>query len=503
MSTYIDERKHYWDEKYLEENTFWGQDIHFGIFSSSEINYNNFLEALKLNTELLTREILDISSVYFLSKEFKIIDFGCGSGDLLFRLHKLIPNAICTGIDLSDNAIIKANNTKNKLVNKDSHSTITFISGGVSALSGYVKNSIDLIICRDMFYLLNKTEQDELLSFVSTLLKPSGRFVLADFAVTTSAKDQISTSLIKRQFGGEPILYDDNIEHFSIQSMIGKFRLQELHYPKINHTAFSYSYSAAASNILDSNPTKNAYLKLAEISKPNESSGKSNVPYVRFFIGPVINSLTNNKDNFGLAIKKNISFGSKSSFKNILESGNFMFPLNKWSLIVGKSGVGKSTLLNYLSSIVQNKNVTLVNIPSRVFYLKQNPVLIEELSVEANLALFGMDNGLVNRVLISLGLDNEIRKRTVSSNLSGGEIQRVALGQAIVSNPDLLLLDEPCTGMDKAIKFHFFSLLKEEFKNKQISILCVDHDFHLIESFFDNIYELNNGSLRLISEASI
>lgn len=498
-------RKNYWNNKYLEPNIHWGEDIHFGVFSDNIKSFPGLLKAIRLNTEIIAREILEISSIYSMAKEMNILDFGCGSGDLLFRLSSILPNAKCYGIDLSANAINKANKRKESIVlDKHKKDNLNFKEGGIETLEKITEISniqeFDLIICRDMYYLLYEEEQKELFRYISKLLKCAGVFILADLAVNDIAEEGINNNLVLRQYGGIPIKYNgmNGKDEFSIQNNLDQYNLIELRPPDINHNSVSLSYLSAATNIIDDQALKNKYVELGKLAEPTkDKSGKinSNVPYVKFYISPKPVRQNIDPKKFGLILNDNFGYKSNGVYKNILLKGNYLFSYNTWSLIIGKSGVGKSTILNLISKRLNNKNIVICNIPKKIFYLQQTPVLVDEISVEANVALYGNNIELISKVLTNLGLNKEIRKRSISNNLSGGEKQRVALGQAIVSAPDLLLLDEPCTGMDKAIKYQFFSLLRSEFESKQISILCVDHDYYLIESFFDHIYEINNGYL--------
>ena len=93
----------------------------------------------------------------------------------------------------------------------------------------------------------------------------------------------------------------------------------------------------------------------------------------------------------------------------------------------------------------------------------------------------------INETLDLMGM-SEKSKRPVGE-LSGGELQRVLLGRAIVSNPNVLILDEPNTYVDKFFESRFYKLLEET--NKKRAIILVSHDIGTIVPFVKNIACVN------------
>lgn len=149
-------------------------------------------------------------------------------------------------------------------------------------------------------------------------------------------------------------------------------------------------------------------------------------------------------------------------------------PANKITALIGPNGCGKSTLLNLLAFVQQNQQGKIKffsdhanpkNIPAfskRIAFLPQKPYMLRGSVVDnLNLSLkfHQIKNNrseLMNNVLERLKIAHLAQKKAKS--LSGGEQQKVALARAIISNPDVLLMDEPFSYLD-----HSSELLLEQF----------------------------------------
>ena len=79
--------------------------------------------------------------------------------------------------------------------------------------------------------------------------------------------------------------------------------------------------------------------------------------------------------------------------------------------------------------------------------------------------------------------------------LSGGQRQRVLLAKALISRPDVLILDEPTTGIDFKSRNALYELLNHLHDEHKITILMITHEMHLIENLVDEVYTLEGGIL--------
>ncbi len=182
--------------------------------------------------------------------------------------------------------------------------------------------------------------------------------------------------------------------------------------------------------------------------------------------------------------------------------------------IMGPSGSGKSTLLDLISGFLTPSsgrmywdNLDFTNIPPEqrpVTILFQQYNLFEHLSVERNIAV-GIDRSfsltkrkraIISKILEEVGLKGYEKK--LSSELSGGEQQRVALSRSLVRNRPILLLDEPFSNLDKQTKIQMLNLVKKITLKNQFSTLMITHDEEDGKLIANKKYELINGALRLI-----
>ena len=136
--------------------------------------------------------------------------------------------------------------------------------------------------------------------------------------------------------------------------------------------------------------------------------------------------------------------------------------------------LGKGTVLGYDISKDNNK------IREKIGYMSQKFSLYEDLTVEENLDFYGRVYGLSDRKLaekkkeILKMADLEGKEKTITSNLSGGWKQRLALGSAIIHDPEILFLDEPTGGVDPIARRNFWELIYQ-LSESGVTILVTTH----------------------------
>ena len=180
----------------------------------------------------------------------------------------------------------------------------------------------------------------------------------------------------------------------------------------------------------------------------------------------------------------------------------------------GPSGAGKTSLLDVVAGLSRPESGRIevggrlltdasrgIFVPSRlrhVGYVPQGQALFPHLTVRRNL-LYGHDargssHGVsFDRVVATLEL-RPLLDRGVAG-LSGGEKQRVALGRALLSGPRILLLDEPLTGLDPALKSRvlpFLRVVREEF---EVPILYVTHQVDEVLALCDRVLRMEGGRI--------
>jgi ABC-2 type transport system ATP-binding protein len=175
--------------------------------------------------------------------------------------------------------------------------------------------------------------------------------------------------------------------------------------------------------------------------------------------------------------------------------------------IVGPNGAGKTTLLNSILGLIYPTagKIIVDNIESsqnpkeirrKIGYLPQRIAFHDNLSVLEVLefygALRGVNNTKLESVLSKVGVLEQKNKKVGA--LSGGMLQRLALAQAIISDPPILILDEPTISLDPEGRIAFKKLIREE-KNKGKTILLSSHILSYIEELADRIAILVEGRI--------
>ena len=165
------------------------------------------------------------------------------------------------------------------------------------------------------------------------------------------------------------------------------------------------------------------------------------------------------------------SFGETA----VLDRFSHVFIRNSLTFIEGPSGSGKTTILRLACGLETPDGGTVVHRQSlRFSYVFQEDRLCENLSAVANVRLVCADRaaGLPAELLGGLGIGN--RANTAVRSLSGGEKRRVALARALAAPADVLLLDEPMTGLDEASREQVLAFMKPYLVDK--TVLWVTHD---------------------------
>ncbi|MGP1446647.1 MAG: ATP-binding cassette domain-containing protein [Candidatus Limimorpha sp.] len=185
---------------------------------------------------------------------------------------------------------------------------------------------------------------------------------------------------------------------------------------------------------------------------------------------------------------ENISFGY-SKKTPILDSISFDIQANDdrghVCALMGESGAGKSTILKLLLGLLKPSQGKISITPQNniVSYLPQEPLIFEHLSPLENAKYFSnikhyknrFDINIFNEVAELLELETVLNSKKDVSNLSGGEKQRIVLLRALSINPNILLLDEPCTGLDTRVKYQFLIGLKKIVEKYKLTVIYVTH----------------------------
>ncbi|ANX11269.1 nitrate/sulfonate/bicarbonate ABC transporter ATP-binding protein [Fictibacillus arsenicus] len=194
---------------------------------------------------------------------------------------------------------------------------------------------------------------------------------------------------------------------------------------------------------------------------------------------------------------------NQAGFQNI----NFSVDKGEIIGILGTSGCGKSTLLRVLSGLDSNYEgkISSKDGNDNIGMMFQEPRLLPWLSVKNNIS-FGLEKEERNSNkyqtyldLVGLtGFENHYPK-----DLSGGMAQRTAIARALITDPEVLLLDEPFSALDAFTKMQLQDLLLSIWQKKQTTMLLVTHDIDEALYLCDRIFILKGQPGEVFAEVAV
>ena len=195
---------------------------------------------------------------------------------------------------------------------------------------------------------------------------------------------------------------------------------------------------------------------------------------------------------------KNLSI---SYDRKVIDDISFKIEEGKVNILMGRNGAGKSTILNAISGIKSYEGE--IKTDGKVSYLNQNinskakftvfeTILLGKVA-DLSLKITKDDKKDVEKILDLL--DIRKYKDKYINRLSGGEVQKVFIGQALVANPKILLLDEPVSALDLKNQYEIMRIIKDLTEKLSLTTLISLHQIGLIEKFADNIILIDNQKI--------
>lgn len=196
-------------------------------------------------------------------------------------------------------------------------------------------------------------------------------------------------------------------------------------------------------------------------------------------------------------IIKNINF--KYNDNEIYKNFNIEFKRGKINCIIGKSGCGKTTLLNYISQKYCFEN-------KKIAFVFQNDNLIPWENIYVNLKIIAKQyfdkekiEKEIDKILKDIGLIEF--KNSYPNELSGGMRQRINFARALIGSPDIILMDEPFKSLDIKSKHEMINLVMELRKKSIVTIILVTHSIDEIIKLSDIVYLLGGRPVRILEIA--
>ena len=208
----------------------------------------------------------------------------------------------------------------------------------------------------------------------------------------------------------------------------------------------------------------------------------------------------------------------------VTDNVNLEIPTGKMTCIIGKSGEGKSVLLKQIIGLIKptsgavlidGVDITtlsekeLVPVFEKVGYVFQFAALLDSLTVFENIALPLFERGmtetqsliLVKEKLMLVDISPEETLHKYPSELSGGQKKRVGLARTLITNPKVILYDEPTTGLDPITTHIIHELIAATQKKLQLTSVIISHDLSIFK-YVDYVALLENRTIQFYGPAA-
>ena len=202
---------------------------------------------------------------------------------------------------------------------------------------------------------------------------------------------------------------------------------------------------------------------------------------------------------------KNLSF-SYTKASELLKDVNLNIPKGIYLSVLGENGSCKSTLIKLILGILKPDSGIITLDSNKISYVSQKldnfnsefPITVKEV-LSCHAKTIGIKNS--KSVLESLHKVNMCEfSNNLIGNLSGGQQQRIFIARALLGNPDLIILDEPSTGVDEKSQSEIYPLLQSLNKDFGKTIISVEHNTKIALKYSTHILKIENGTLKLFTK---
>lgn len=191
---------------------------------------------------------------------------------------------------------------------------------------------------------------------------------------------------------------------------------------------------------------------------------------------------------------KDISW--KINNQEILKNINLEISQGKITTLVGPNGGGKTSIARILAGILlPDSGQVYVKKNSRIGYMPQmvnvdHSIPLRVIDFIALIVDQKKNQQLIIKLAKRLGVEKILNQQL--AKISGGQMQKVFLMQAIIANPDILILDEPTQFMDVAGQLEFYEIIEEIRREQECAILIISHDLHVVMQKTDHVVCVNH-----------
>ena len=197
---------------------------------------------------------------------------------------------------------------------------------------------------------------------------------------------------------------------------------------------------------------------------------------------------------------KNLCFTYTNSKPYILDNVSLKIEKGNYVSILGENGSAKSTLVKLVLNLLKPNSGEIVILTSRIAYVAQKvenfnaqfPITVYEMLNCHRRVLKLKDKNLIKKSLQAVGMD--AHAHTLIGNLSGGQQQKIFIARSLIGDPQLLILDEPSTGIDIQSMEDIYGIIKGLNVDLGITVISVEHNIKAALENSTDIFEMSSGS---------
>lgn len=196
---------------------------------------------------------------------------------------------------------------------------------------------------------------------------------------------------------------------------------------------------------------------------------------------------------------KNLYFSYTNSKSYLLDNVDLKIKKASYISILGENGSAKSTLIKLILNLLKPNSGEIHISTSKTAYVAQKvenfnsqfPITVYEMLNCHRKVLKLKDKSLILKSLQSVGMEDYIK--SLIGNLSGGQQQKIFIARSLIGDPELLILDEPSTGVDAQSMEDMYRIIKGLNKDLGITVISVEHNLKAALDNSTHIFEMSNA----------
>ncbi|OFI07029.1 high-affinity zinc uptake system ATP-binding protein ZnuC [Clostridium acetireducens DSM 10703] len=197
---------------------------------------------------------------------------------------------------------------------------------------------------------------------------------------------------------------------------------------------------------------------------------------------------------------ENLYFSYNNNMPYIIENINLKIKKGDYISILGENGSGKTTLSKLILNLLKPTKGKVSLNTNKIGYVPQNienfnskfPITVNEILKCHKKIINLKSKDIISKILKLVNMEHT--KNSLIGNLSGGQQQKIFICRALIGNPELLILDEPSTGVDIKSQIEIYNIIKKLNKKNNITIIAVEHNLDAALKNSSHIYLMKNGT---------